>query len=77
VTLVNLGPSTAQNVTITDVLSAGLSRIGQLKQQQQHRRGRGWSDATTSRITTSSLALGQTLTLVVNATVSGSASGQW
>jgi uncharacterized repeat protein (TIGR01451 family) len=25
VTLVNLGPSTAQNVTITDVLSAGLS----------------------------------------------------
>jgi uncharacterized repeat protein (TIGR01451 family) len=28
VTLVNLGPSTAQNVTLTDVLSAGLSRIG-------------------------------------------------
>jgi hypothetical protein len=33
------------------------------------------SDASTSRITTSSLALGQTLTMVVNATVSGQPAG--
>jgi uncharacterized repeat protein (TIGR01451 family) len=68
VTLVNLGPSTAQNVTLTDVLSAGLSRIG----ASSNNGAVALVDATTSRITTSSLALGQTLTLVVNATVTAS-----
>jgi uncharacterized repeat protein (TIGR01451 family) len=76
VTLVNLGPSTAQNVTLTDVLSAGLSRIRSAQAATTARPRSRLVGRHDRRITTSSLALGQTLTLVVNATVSGSASGR-
>ena len=65
VTVVNLGPSTAQNVSIADVLSTGLSFISASTNGNVATSNAG---ANTTAGTTS-LALGQTLTLVVNAAV--------
>ena len=68
VTLVNLGPSVAQNVTITDVLSAGLSYITATSNGNVAISNVGQS--TTAG--TTSLAVGQTLTMVISATVTAS-----
>ncbi len=70
-TLVNLGPSVAQNVTITDVHQCGPERIGatpvvtSCNVAGQHQ----WARADGG---TTSLAVGQTLTMVLNATVTAS-----
>ncbi len=66
VTLVNLGPSTAQNVTITDVMSAGLTLSGTPVVTGGSLLNSNASGATATAAT---LAAGQTLTMVVNATV--------
>jgi uncharacterized repeat protein (TIGR01451 family) len=55
VTLVNLGPAVAQNVTLTDFISAGQTYAGSTG-----------NNGTTSAATTASLAVGGTLTLVMN-----------
>ncbi|MDO8277025.1 MAG: SdrD B-like domain-containing protein [Burkholderiaceae bacterium] len=70
VTLVNLGPSTAQNVTITDVLGTGLSLVSSSSNQ-----GTASVAGASVGATTSSLAINQTLTLVVVASVTSSAAG--
>jgi uncharacterized repeat protein (TIGR01451 family) len=69
VTLVNLGPSVAQNVTITDILSAGLSLVSSSSNQTT---ATGAAVGGTVGATTASLAVKQTLTLVVNASVTAS-----
>ena len=66
-TLVNLGPSSAQNVTLTDVLSAGLSLVSATSNQATATVA-GASAAATS----ASLAVGQTLTLALDVTVTAS-----
>jgi uncharacterized repeat protein (TIGR01451 family) len=65
VTLVNLGPSVAQNVTISDILSAGLSRISSSSNNGTPTQ----VGTSTTVVGSASLAVGQTLTLIVNATV--------
>jgi uncharacterized repeat protein (TIGR01451 family) len=67
VTLVNLGPSTAQNVTVSDILSAGLTLIS-----ASGNNGTTTVAGASVGATTASLSVGQTLTLVVNATVTAS-----
>ena len=68
VTVVNLGPSSALNVQITDILSAGLSFISASTSGNVAAANSGQ----TTTAGTAVLALGQTLTLVVNATVTAS-----
>ena len=58
VTLVNLGPSTALNVTITDILSAGLTLVSS---SSNNSTATGAAVGGTVGATTTSLALGQTL----------------
>ncbi len=67
VTLVNLGPSVASNVTLTDILSAGLSLIS-----ASGNNGTASIAGASVGATTASLQVGATLTLVVNATVTAS-----
>ncbi|MBC7610349.1 MAG: DUF11 domain-containing protein, partial [Polaromonas sp.] len=67
VTLVNLGPSTALNVTITDILSAGLSLVSGSAVTNGDRAAVTVGQSTS--VGTTSLSIGQTLTLVINATV--------
>jgi uncharacterized repeat protein (TIGR01451 family) len=62
VTLVNLGPSVASNVTLTDILSAGLSLIS-----ASGNNGTASIAGASVGATTASLQVGATLTLVVNA----------
>nr|WP_279343722.1 CARDB domain-containing protein [Variovorax terrae] len=66
VTLVNLGPSAAQNVTLTDVMSAGLSLISA---SSTGGNGTATVGGASAAATATTLASGATLTLVVNATV--------
>ncbi len=70
VTLVNLGPSVAQNVTLTDVLSAGLTLNGTPVVTGGSLVSSSASGATAAA---GSLGVGQTLTMVINATVTASA----
>ncbi|MES2051291.1 MAG: hypothetical protein V4455_04970, partial [Pseudomonadota bacterium] len=72
VTLVNLGPSAAQSVTLTDVLGAGLTLVSA---SSNNAGGTTTVVGASVGATTTSLAIGQTLTLIVNVTVSSSASG--
>ena len=60
-------PSTAQNVTVSDILSAGLSLIS-----ASGNNGTTTIAGASVGATTASLSVGQTLTLVVNATVTAS-----
>ena len=69
VTLVNLGPSVAQNVTLTDVMSAGLTLSGTPVVTGGSLLASNASGATA---TAASLGVGQTLTMVINATVTAS-----
>ena len=61
VTLVNLGPAVAQNVTLTDFISAGQTYAGSTGNN-----GTVTIAGATSAATTASLAVGGTLTLVMN-----------
>ena len=67
VSLVNMGPSVAQNVTLTDVLSTGHSLIS-----ASGNNGAVTVAGSTALASTTSLAVGQTLTLVIQATVTAS-----
>ncbi|MEO7641493.1 MAG: hypothetical protein ABIU07_08770, partial [Ramlibacter sp.] len=67
VALVNLGPSVAANVTLTDILSAGLTLVS-----ASGNNGTTTIAGSSAAATTATLAVGQTLTLVVTASVSAS-----
>ncbi|RYG12991.1 MAG: DUF11 domain-containing protein, partial [Burkholderiales bacterium] len=67
VALVNRGPSVASNVTLTDILSAGLSLVS-----ASGNNGTTTIAGTSAAATTTTLAVGQTLTLVVTASVTAS-----
>ena len=69
VTLVNLGPSVALNVTLTDAMSAGLTLSGTPVVTGGSLASSNTSGATA---TVASLAVNQTLTMVINATVTAS-----
>jgi uncharacterized repeat protein (TIGR01451 family) len=67
VTLVNLGPSVAQNVTLTDFLSPGQRYVSSSSNVAGG--GTGTFSGSTSGATTVSLAVGGTLSLVMNVNI--------